>query len=154
MDIIDKVRQRKRYEMKMKKNKLIFLTIFVIYILIVLKLTIFRVNVHYDERQLNLTLFIDLINIYRHVGIGEFLRLFLGNIGWFIPFGFLLPVLLKKESLFKTMIMGIMFSLIIEMLQFVFYKGVAELDDVILNALGTAFGYYIFKFYAGRFSPD
>ena len=135
----------------MKKNKLIFLTAFVIYILVVLKLTVFRVNVHYYERQLNLRLFIDLINVYRHVGIGEFARLFLGNIGWFIPFGFLLPVLLKKESLIKTMIMGMMFSLIIETLQFVFHKGVAELDDVILNASGTALGYCIFKILCGSF---
>ena len=129
----------------MKKNKLLFLTAFVIYILIVLKLTVFRFNVHYDERQLNLTPFVDLINVYKNVGISAFMRLFLGNIGWFIPFGFLLPVLDKEEKFVKTIIAGMIFSLIIETLQFVLYKGVAELDDLILNTLGTALGYCISK---------
>jgi glycopeptide antibiotics resistance protein len=90
-------------------------------------------------------LFIDLINIYRNIGTGAFFRLFLGNIGWFIPFGFLLPMLLKRKSLFITMALGLTFSFFIEITQFTFYKGVAELDDLILNTLGTAIGYLLFK---------
>ena len=129
----------------MKKNKLLFLTAFVIYILIVLNLTVFRLNVRYDERQLNLTPFVDLINVYKNVGIGAFMRLFFGNIGWFIPFGFLLSVFENKKSLLKTIVAGMIFSLIIETLQFVLYKGVAELDDLILNTLGTALGYCLSK---------
>ena len=132
----------------MKNQKMICLIIFITYILIVLRLTIFRFNVHYDERQLNLTLFIDLINIYTNVGVAPFIRLFFGNIGWFVPFGFLLPMLLERNSLLRTMIIGFIFSFFIETLQFAFYKVVAELDDLILNTVGTAIGYFLFKLFS------
>ena len=128
-----------------KNQKMICLIVFSLYISIVLYLTIFRFNFYYDKRQLNLTLFIDLINIYQNVGTGEFFRLFLGNIGWFIPFGFLFPMLLKRKSLFITMSLGLTFSFFIETIQFISYKGVAELDDLILNTLGTAIGHLSFK---------
>ena len=133
--------------MSKKKRKLICLIIFIIYLLIVLTLTVFRFNVYYNERQLNLSLFVDLIEIYRNYGIGLFLWLFLGNIFWFIPFGFLLPILIKKHNLIKIMLFGLMFSLTIESLQFFFYKGVAEIDDLILNTLGVLIGYGFFKLF-------
>ena len=129
----------------MNKQRVIYLIVFAFYILIVLYLTIIRFNFYYDERQLNLTLFTDLINIFRNIGIGEFLRLFLGNIGWFIPFGFLLPLLSKKNSLIFTVATGLLFSFFIEAVQFVFYKGVAELDDLILNVFGTVIGCLLHK---------
>jgi len=128
-----------------KRIKIVFLIAFLVYILIVLRLTIFRGGT-FDERQLNLAIFADLIDVYRNVGVGRFLWLFFGNIGWFVPFGFLLPVLLKRESFLKVIVMGFMFSLTIESLQFIFRVGVAELDDLILNTLGTAIGYLAFKF--------
>ena len=130
----------------LEKCKLICILVFSMYILIVLKLTIFRADVLYEERQINLTLFITLINIYRNSGIVEFIRLFFGNIIWFIPFGIILPILIKRKNLFLTVAIGFMFSFTIETMQYVFYKGVAEPDDLILNTLGVAIGYYIYQF--------
>ena len=131
---------------KPEKTKLVCLIAFIIYILIVLKLTIFRSAALYSERKLNLTLFTGLIDVLRTAGIGEFLRLFLGNIGWFIPLGFLLPILLKSKRLVTIIVIGFLFSLFIETSQFVFRKGIAEPDDLILNTLGAAVGYLLFKF--------
>ena len=128
---------------KSKWEKKVLLVIFIIYIGIVLWLTIIRPGVHYNERQLNLTLFTELIKIYHRAGMLQFLRLFLGNIGWFIPFGFLLPALSKRENFIRVIISGFLFSLTIETTQFIFYKGVAEIDDLILNTLGTIIGYFI-----------
>ena len=128
-----------------KKIKTICFIVFSAYILIVLRLTIFRSGALFEERQLNLAVFSDLIHVYRNVGVRRFLWLFFGNIGWFVPFGFLLPILLKKESFLKVVVMGFMFSFTIESLQFIFRIGVAELDDLILNTLGTAIGYLIYK---------
>jgi len=136
-----------------KRVKIICLLAFLVYILIVLRLTVFRFNV-FNERQLNLTIFADLIDVYRNVGIARFLWLFFGNIGWFVPFGFLLPILLKRESFLKVIVMGAMFSLAIESVQFVFRIGVAELDDLILNTLGTAIGYLIFILMRKRFLSE
>ena len=134
--------------MPQNKQKRICLIIFIIYIFIVLTLTVFRFNIYYDERQINLSLFSDLIEIYRNFGIGFFLWLLLGNIFWFIPFGFLLPMLLKKHNLIKTLLSGFLFSLTIETLQFTFYKGVAELDDLILNTFGVLIGYGLFRLFS------
>ena len=127
-----------------KNQKTFCFILFVTYILIILRLTVFRFGV-YHERQLNLSLFTDLINVFRNFGITRFMWLFLGNIVWFIPFGFLLPMLLKKSSFFKIVVCGFMFSLAIETMQFFTYKGVAELDDLILNTFGAAIGYLLFK---------
>jgi glycopeptide antibiotics resistance protein len=85
-----------------------------------------------------------LIKVYKNVGLMEFLRLFLGNIGGFIPFGFLMPMLLKKKSVLKVAVLGFVFSFGIEVLQFIFRKGVAELDDLILNTLGAIIGYILY----------
>jgi glycopeptide antibiotics resistance protein len=76
-----------------------------------------------------------------------FLWLFLGNILWFVPFGFLLPLLIERHRFVKTMLAGLMFSLAIETLQFVFYKGVAEIDDLILNSLGVLIGFCLCKLF-------
>ncbi|MDD4689843.1 MAG: VanZ family protein [Eubacteriales bacterium] len=129
----------------LENKKTIYFILFIVYILIVLKLTVFRFAVYYDEPQINLALFSELIKVYRNIGLREFSRLFLGNIGWFIPFGFLLPMLLKKKSLLKVLAFGLMFSFIIEILQFISHKGVAELDDLILNIIGVIIGYYLYK---------
>jgi len=133
-----------------KRIRIVCFIVFLAYILVVLRLTIFRTGA-FDERQLNLAIFADLIHVFRNVGIGRFLWLFFGNIGWFVPFGFLLPILLKRESFLKVIVIGLMFSLAIESLQFIFRIGVAELDDLILNTLGTAIGYLLFGFASKRF---
>ena len=130
----------------MEKNKAICLAVFCAYIFVVLYLTVFRFGIYYDERQLNLTLFVSLINTYRNAGIGEFIRLFFGNIGWFVPFGFLLPLLLKRKSFLFTIALGAGFSFFIETTQYIFYKGVAELDDLILNTLGAGIGYCLYRY--------
>lgn len=64
------------------------------------------------------------------------------NIILFIPFGLFLALILKTKSvIFKTTIVGMMFSISIETLQFILNSGrVSNVDDVILNTLGTFLG--------------
>ena len=136
------------YHLHMRRNnvleKKIWFATFIIYVAIVLKLTIFRDST-YTDRQLNLILFTNLLNVYTNYGVWQFLRLFLGNIGWFLPFGFLLPMLLDKNNIIKITMLGFCFSLIIEVSQFIFRKGVAEVDDLILNTLGVIIGYLAYS---------
>jgi len=129
---------------KKEKLKCIFLVSFIIYILILLRLTVFRFVTPYEERQLNLILFVDLIEVYNSSELFTFLWLFLGNIGWFVPFGFLLPIILKASGFLKVIIISFLFSLVIETVQFFSRRGVAELDDLILNTIGAAIGYLLF----------
>ena len=90
-------------------------------------------------------MFADLINTYQNTELNEFLRLFLGNIGWFFPFGFLFPIMTDKKNPIIIVAAGMMFSFFIETAQFILYKGVAELDDLILNTLGTFIGYLLYR---------
>ena len=129
----------------MKKKNLLW-TFFIFYIGIVLKLTIFRQHTM-DEHAWNFSLFVQLIEVYYTNGLWPFLRLFLGNIGWFVPFGFLIPFLLQRKTFWKVTCGGCLFSFLIEVLQFIFRKGYAELDDLILNTLGCMLGYGIYHFF-------
>ena len=129
----------------MEKKKFACLAVFFLYMLALLYITVFRPGIYYSERQLNLALFTSLIDTYRNAALGDFLWLFLGNIGWFAPFGFLLPMLLKRKSLVVTTALGFALSFFIETVQFVFHKGVAELDDLILNTSGVVIGYLLYR---------
>jgi glycopeptide antibiotics resistance protein len=64
----------------------------------------------------------------------------LQNIAFFIPFGLLLP--LKKWK--AVLITAVVFSGLIEIVQYIGGFGLAELDDVICNTLGTMIGFWIF----------
>ena len=123
--------------------------IFAIYILVVLKLTIFR-KTTLDERAVNLTLFQDLIKVYQTGTTWQFVRLFIGNIAWFVPWGFLIPQISTNNKIL-VFLSGFAFSFVIESLQFVLKKGLFEIDDLILNTIGVILGYVLYLC-AGKFS--
>ena len=129
--------------MAMKKY-IIKYAFFAIYILILLKLTLFR-QTTLENYEINFTLFVDLINVYKKSGLWQFIRLFIGNIVWFIPFGFMLPKMLKKCNFTTVTLSGFLLTLLIEILQLVFKKGICEIDDLILNIAGTMTGYSVYK---------
>jgi len=126
------------------KKYIIKYAFFTIYILILLKLTLFR-QTTLENYEINFTLFVDLINVYKKSGLWQFIRLFIGNIVWFIPFGFMLPKMLKKCNFTTVTLSGFLLTLLIEILQLVFKKGICEIDDLILNIAGTMIGYSVYK---------
>lgn len=126
------------------KKYIIKYAFFAIYILILLKLTLFR-QTTLENYEINFTLFVDLINVYKKSGLWQFIRLFIGNIVWFIPFGFMLPKMLKKCNFTTVTLSGFLLTLLIEILQLVFKKGICEIDDLILNIAGTMTGYSVYK---------
>ena len=129
------------------KNKLtdkkIFI-LFIIYLVILLRITVFRPGIDL------MNLFSGRINYDFLVGYAPLIRsrswfrifyLFVGNIIWFIPFG----MYLRKYSHLKSLgivAAGFGFSLFIEVMQYVLGTGVTELDDLILNTAGTILGMY------------
>ena len=67
------------------------------------------------------------------------------NIIFFMPFGFLLPTLWNKFRKFiPTVFAGFIFSLIIEVGQ-LFTIRATDVDDIIMNTLGTILGFILFK---------
>ena len=128
----------------MKKSSFKYI-IFVIYIFVVLKLTIFR-ETTLSAREINLTLFSDLIKVFKTGTTCQFVRLFVGNIVWFVPWGFLIPMMIKKDKFVPAVLSGFAFSFLIEILQFTFKKGFFEIDDLILNTMGAIIGYFLYLF--------
>lgn len=69
----------------------------------------------------------------------------LGNIAAFIPYGLYLQVLLKNKVLGKSLLIVIATSISIEIMQFAFGLGAADIDDVLLNVCGGAIGIIVYK---------
>lgn len=67
------------------------------------------------------------------------------NIMLFIPFGFLLPSLFPQLCWWQIILIGLVFSLFIELVQFFKRLGYADVDDLINNTLGTAIGFLCYK---------
>lgn len=67
----------------------------------------------------------------------------LGNILIFMPLGFLLPLLWKKWTMVRTVFAGAALSFAIEAIQLFTSRG-TDIDDLILNTLGTLCGYCIY----------
>lgn len=63
------------------------------------------------------------------------------NVLVYIPIGFLCGIVFKEKKLKYTIIVGVASSALIEISQYLFGKGFAELDDVIHNTLGCLIGY-------------
>lgn len=68
-----------------------------------------------------------------------------GNIAMFIPVGIVWPACFKKlNTIGKTIIAGLGFTICIEISQLLFYERGSDIDDIILNTLGAAIGAVIY----------
>ncbi len=68
------------------------------------------------------------------------------NIIFFMPLGFLLPTLWSKHrELLPTLCYGLVFSIIIEFAQLFAHGRGTDINDLIMNTLGTILGWVIFK---------
>lgn len=65
------------------------------------------------------------------------------NVVVFVPVGLLAGLASRSINLLRALLIGLCISLSIEVLQFTFEKGFAELDDVMHNSLGCLIGYGI-----------
>ncbi len=87
--------------------------------------------------------FITYINL---VGVWAAVANIIGNVVAFIPFGLFLPVVSNHKFEFWGMTMlSLDLSLFIELLQLISKVGSFDVDDLMLNTLGGAIGYVIFR---------
>lgn len=66
------------------------------------------------------------------------------NVGALAPIGLLLGCTFDRMRWWKVLLIGGGFSILIEVLQFVFKRGFAEFDDVFHNALGCMIGFGLY----------
>ena len=143
-----------------RKSILFKRTIFFIYLLIVIKLIIFK----YPYEQLkaiadswekgvilegldtaNFTLF-KTIRMYIKYSykLNSFENL-IGNIVVFVPYGFLFPYVLKKGSnVFVMLFNAFLFVTGIEIFQLFSAFGAFDVDDILLNCVGAVIGYLLY----------
>ncbi len=70
----------------------------------------------------------------------------IGNTAMFIPTGIILPIIYKKlNSFWKVIGVGALISVCIEIIQLPFFERASDIDDLLLNTLGVAIGYLIYK---------
>ena len=123
----------------------------VIYITIIYTITVIRPthpSAGFMHGTINLSLFTEYVPIVQEGRWLAFIWLFVGNIIWFVPLGVFLRIFNSWKNrkygvgMFISAGAGMCVSLSIEVLQFVFGKGVSEIDDLILNTLGVIIGYW------------
>lgn len=66
------------------------------------------------------------------------------NVVVFLPVGLLLGCVFKKMKWWMALLIGLCISVAIEFLQFVYQRGLSEVDDVIHNVLGCLLGFGVF----------
>ena len=107
------------------------------------ELTDLVISVHfYQKPAINLVPF---VNILDYRAASSAVTNVLGNLFLFVPLGILVPCLYKKMSSFsRTVLVGFLISLAIELTQLVTPGRVTDVDDLIVNTLGAAVGYFIY----------
>lgn len=138
----------------MKKFRRVTSTVlFLVYLVVVLRITVFRSTFTLQHLCQNgriiLTLFEGYIDLLRRGEWFAFTYLFVGNIVWFVPFGMYLQYMGITKKLLHTAFCGLLFSLLIEALQYLFGTGFSELDDLVLNTIGAWIGGGLVKMAAG-----
>jgi glycopeptide antibiotics resistance protein len=68
-----------------------------------------------------------------------------GNILLFLPLPFLFYFIFKMNSLVKVFVASVLLSFAIEVIQYIFRLGVADIDDILLNTLGASIGVLTIK---------
>ena len=137
-----------------KKIRIIGWILFIIYILLLIYFLFLseeygRKDFAQRDYQYNLVLFQEIRRfwVYRErVGyLAAFLNL-AGNVIGFLPFGFILPVIGKRmKNGFLVTVCGFCLSLFVESMQLIFKVGSSDVDDLLLNTLGTVLGYLAFS---------
>ena len=147
-------------EEKKQRNIRWIRALFLVYLLIVIKLIIFKYPME-QLRAIAATWRRDVIlegldtanftpfkTIRMYIDYAYMLNSFenlVGNILVFVPFGFLLPYVWKKAGNFFVMLLNaFVFVLGIEVFQLFSAFGAFDVDDIILNCLGAVWGYLFY----------
>ncbi|WP_353856346.1 VanZ family protein [Bacillus sp. Bos-x628] len=155
-----------RYRQAIKQNRFIYLQTEMVlaclffYTNFLLYLTVFpnRFSAPRDQVSVNLMPFHSIYqNVHAyHQGYPNLVFLNLaGNILLFVPLGFLLYWRYRKMCWQKAILAGFILSTMIEVLQWIFSQfdiitRSSDIDDMILNTIGTAIGCFIYHMYQRR----
>ena len=89
--------------------------------------------------------------IHETISWFDIIRIVLGNVVMFIPFGFLGWIFPQLNNLKNLIITFVSVIVIVEALQYFSRLGVFDVDDVLLNTFGVFLGFLIRNFLERRF---
>ncbi|WP_125705479.1 VanZ family protein [Lacticaseibacillus daqingensis] len=134
--------------------------VFAGYVILLLMLTVFRrwyypweLQFYFDHplRDINWTPLVETLKLRAGFSQFDFWYQSLGNVVWFVPFGFGLPWVSRRRLGVPAVVgISLLFSLLIETMQFLLYSGVADIDDLLFNTLGAIIGALAYRLLLGR----
>lgn len=119
---------------------------FLLYLFLLSYFTLFTHNYYIYGQSVNLDLFDSILFIWRSGNFWLILKNVFGNILLFIPFGFFLPFFfpfLRRGAI--LLLLGALVSFLIEVLQYSYARRIFDIDDILLNSLGTLCGFLFFR---------
>ena len=144
----------------------ILLALFVMYLIVLFKVTIFKYPNTFSNmlkgelsgiRSLNLIPFVTIFEYFRFILNGNIIigiSNLLGNLIIFFPLGYIAALLFPKiRKPAGILLLSLFFSLFIEVCQYAFACGSADIDDVILNVIGGMAGYWVYVLISGFLEP-
>ena len=120
-------------------NRVSYIMIFVIYLIMLFNLTIFSRNL--SGYSYNLIPFKTIIGYWAFPSYYNTIVNILGNIVIVMPIQFLLIKIFKLKEFKKCLIIDFILVLIIETIQLLSHTGIFDVDDMILNLLGMSIMY-------------
>ncbi|MFD2618476.1 VanZ family protein [Terrilactibacillus laevilacticus] len=115
------------------------------YIAILLYVTLFTFNHYTYGKSVNLILFNSIHFMFDTGNVVLILKNVVGNIGLFVPFGFMVPFLYHKlRTLYMCLFLSIFFSSSIEICQYLFAERIFDVDDIALNTIGACIGWFLY----------
>ena len=136
-----------------RKIRRLSILLFVLYILLLVYFLFFseeygRAAMEERQYRYNLIPFVEIRRfwVYRkQLGFMAVVTNLFGNVIGFLPFGFILPVILDKmRSGWLIVLAGFGLSVTVEVIQLITKVGCFDVDDMILNTLGGLLGYLVF----------
>ncbi|MBT8207639.1 MAG: VanZ family protein, partial [Acidimicrobiia bacterium] len=116
--------------------------------LLIVQITQFPMKIiFYDWASvINLVPFASITQLIQHTNTQVAFTNIVGNVVLFMPLGFLLPILFRSLQRPWPMIWrGAAISVAIELMQLITRARAVDIDDVILNTLGAALGFAIYR---------
>ncbi|MCI1881934.1 MAG: VanZ family protein [Sporolactobacillus sp.] len=116
-------------------------SVFLTYVASVLSLTLLTHNYYTYGKSGNLMIFRSLMLMLRSGDAVLIMKNIFGNLLLFLPFGCLLPLVLRRiRGFFALILAAILFSFVIELAQYSFASRIFDIDDILLNTIGAVIG--------------
>lgn len=117
--------------------------LFGIYCILIVWIILFKLSLSINDiTGLDKIRNINLIPFYYSNEVSGHFKEVLDNLLIFIPFAIYLKMLNKDNK--KIILYGLIFSLVLEISQFIFKLGATDITDLITNSMGTVIGVYFY----------